>query len=147
MDVDDDPSSMDTNPISTVLATSTIGQDALSPLAGEDTEMADDTKSLLSQRSQRKNGVRIDNHYYFEDEEPQLVQKKVPKGLSDYQAAWQISDSDASGNEEQSEGEIEMEDAYEDDSETAHHEEDKSEMEDTASEMHVDLSPEEEAKQ
>ena len=100
MDVDRDASSMDTNPTSTILASPTADQDSLSPLAEEDTEMAEDTKSLLSHRSQSKKGVRIDDHYYFEDDEPQLVKKKNTKGLSDYQLAWQVSDSEESADEE-----------------------------------------------
>jgi len=147
MDIDGDASSMDVNPISTVLATPTVDQDSLSPLAEEDTEMADDTKSLLSHRSQSKKGVRIDDHYYFEDDEPQLVKKKNTKGLSDYQLAWQVSDSDESGDENGEEDDVGMEDAYENDTELSYHEEDTSELADTASEMHVDLSPEEEEKQ
>lgn len=138
---------MDANPTSTILAIPTDDQDSLSPLAEEDTEMADDTKSLLSHRSQSRKGVRIDDHYYFEDDEPQKVKKKNTKGLSEYQAAWQISDSDESGGEDGEEDEVEMEDAYENDSELSYHQEDESELADTASEMHVDLSPEEEAKQ
>jgi len=147
MDIDGDNSIMDANPTSTILATPTGDQDSLSPLAEEDAEMADDTKSLLSHRSQSRKGIRIDDHYYFEDDEPQQVKKKNTKGLSEYQAAWQISDADESDAEEGEEDEVEMEDAYENDSELSYHEEDASELADTASEMHVDLSPEEEAKQ
>jgi len=147
MDIDADNSSMDANPTSTILATPTDNQDSISPLAEEDTEMADDAKSLLSHRSQSKKGVRIDDHYYFEDDEPQQVKKKNTKGLSEYQAAWLVSDSDESDPEQVEADEIEMEDAWENDSEISYHEEDQSEAADTASEMHVDLSPEEEAKQ
>src|SRR5271170_795644 len=148
MDVDGDASSMEANPTSTILATPTSDQDSLSPLAEEDTEMADDSKSLLPHRSQSKKGVRIDDHYYFEDDEPQLVKKKNTKGLNDYQLAWQVSDYDESADEDADENEVEMGDAYEEDgSELSYHEEDTSDLPDTASEMHVDLSPEEEAKQ
>jgi len=147
MEVDEDASSMDADPISTVLATPTAEQDSLSLLAEEDTEMTDDTKSLLSHRSQSRKGVRIDDHYYFEGDEPQLVKKKNTKGLSDYQLAWQVSDSDESGDDDGADDEVGMEDAYENDTELSYHEDETSELLDTASEMHIDLSPEEEAKQ
>jgi pre-rRNA-processing protein TSR1 len=148
MDVDGDVSSMDTNPTSIVLAIPTADQDSLSLLAEEDTEMADDTKSLLSRRSQSQKGVRIDNHYYFEDDEPQLVQKKNTKGLTDYQQAWQISDESEGGEDIEEDGEeIEMDDAFDDGFEPRYNDGDQSEPADTASEMHIDLSPEEEAKQ
>src|SRR5271170_5232484 len=146
MDVDGDASSMEANPTSTILATPTSDQDSLSPLAEEDTEMADDSKSLLPHRSQSKKGVRIDDHYYFEDDEPQLVKKKNTKGLNDYQLAWQVSDSDESGDDDGADDEVGMEDAYENDTELSYHEDETSELLDTASEMHIDLSPEEEAK-
>jgi hypothetical protein len=145
MDIDGDASSMDANPISSVLATPTSEQDSLSPLADEDTEMTDDAKSLHSHRSQSQKGVRIDDHYYFEDDDPELVQKKPRKGMNDYQAAWYISDSE--DNDKNDEDEIEMEDAYDNESEASYHEEEQSDMGDTTSEMHVDLSPEEEARQ
>jgi len=139
---------MDVNPISTVLATPTSDQDSLSPLAEEDADMQDDTKSLHSNRPQTQKGVRIDDHYYFADEEPQQVKKKTPKGLSDYQAAWYISDSNDSDVDDESElenEEVVMEDVSEGDGEFV--DDEQSEMGDTASEMHVDLSPEEEARQ
>lgn len=148
MDVDDDATSMDVNPTSTILATPTSYKDSLSPLADEDTDMMDDTKSLHSRRSQTQKGVRIDDHYYFADDQTEPIKKKQTKGMSDYQAAWYISDSPESDpDEEEEEEEIEMEDAYDHEPETSYHADDQSEAGDTASEMHVDLSPEEEARQ
>lgn len=146
MDVDD-VSSMDVHPISTVLAIPTSEQDSLSPLADEDAVMMDDTKSLHSHRSQSQKGVRIDDHYYFADDDPELIEKKPRKGMNDYQEAWYISDSEESDKNDGSEEEIQMEDVCDSKSDISCHEEEQSEMGDTASEMHIDLSPEEEAKQ
>ena len=145
MDVDGDSSSMDANPISTVLAIPTSEQDSLSPLADEDTEMTDDAKSLHSHRSQTQKGVRIDDHYYFEDDSPEQVKRKPRKGLNDYQAAWHISDSEESDKE--GEDEVKMEDAPDNESEVSYDDEEQSDIDDSTSEMHVDLSPEEEARQ
>jgi hypothetical protein len=145
MDGDGDPLSMDANPISTVLATPSSEQDSLSPLADEDTEMTDDSKSLHSRRSQTQRGVRIDDHYYFEDDDPEQVKRKPRKGLNDYQAAWHISDSDQSDKDD--EDEAEMEDVPDNESEVSYRDEEQSDMDDSASDMHVDLSPEEEARQ
>jgi hypothetical protein len=132
---------MDIKPTSTILATPSPEQDSLSSLAEVDIDMIDDTKSVLSQRSQSQRGVRIDDHYYFQDNEPEEARKKPGRGLNDYQTAWNISDSN---NESDDLDEVEMEDAYETES-NASYEEEQSEMGDTTSEMHVDLSPEEEA--
>jgi pre-rRNA-processing protein TSR1 len=145
MDVDGDATTMDMNPISTILATPTTDQDSLSPLADEDTDMIDDAKSPHSHRAQSQKGVRIDDHYYFADHEPELIKKKPTKGMSDYQAAWYISDSDESDHDETNE--IEMEDVYENEPETSYYEDNQSEAGDTVTEMYVDLSPEEEARQ
>jgi hypothetical protein len=106
--------------------------------------MNDDTKSIHSHRSQAQKGVRIDDHYYFPDTEPEEIKKKT-SNLNDYQKAWNISDSDDESNDE--EDEMEIEDISDDESNISYHDEEQSEMGDTASEMHVDLSPEEEARQ
>lgn len=143
MDIDED-SSMDVNPTTMILATPTEEQDTLSPLAEVDTDMNDDTKSIHSRRSQAQKGVRIDDHYYFPDTEPEEIKKKT-SNLNDYQKAWNISDSDDESNDE--EDEMEIEDISDSESNISYHDEEQSEMGDTASEMHVDLSPEEEARQ
>jgi pre-rRNA-processing protein TSR1 len=147
MDVDGADSSMDVNPTDTILATPTAEQDSLFPLAEADTEMAEDAKSVISHRSQSQKGVRIDNHHYFPDDEPRPIKRKSGKGLNDYQEAWHISDSDDS--DEASDGdEIEMDDAEDDhEFDGPYQDEEGSEMGETASEMHVELSPEEEARQ
>jgi len=146
MDVDVPSSTMDVNPVSTLLAEPSSYQDPLSTLASQDEEMNDDARSLHSRRSQIQKGVRIDDHYYFADEEPQAVRKS---SHNDYQAAWDISDSEEHDEDgEEDEHEIEMEDVVDDESDVPYREDDgTSEMADTASEMHIELSPEEEAKQ
>ena len=138
---------MDTTPTSTILAAPTSEQDSLSPLADGDTEMTEDSKSIHSHRPQSQKGVRIDDHYYFPDDEPELVKRKPSNKLNDYQEAWHISDSNESDNEDDEDQEIEMEDVSENESETSYHEESQSEAGDTASEMHIELSPEEEERQ
>jgi hypothetical protein len=132
---------MDFKPTSSILATPSPEQDSLSYVAEIDIDMSDDTKSVLSRRSQSQKGVRIDDHYYFQDNEPEEARKKPGKHLNDYQTAWNIGDSD---NESDDSDEVEMQDAYETESH-ASYEDEQSEMDDTASEMHIDLSPEEEA--
>ena len=146
MDVDVPSSTMDVKPVSTPLAEPSSYQDSLSTLASQDEEMNDDSRSLHSRRPQIQKGVRIDDHYYFADEEPQVVGKS---SQNDYQAAWYISDSEQDEDDgEEDEHETEMEDVADDESDVSYREDDgTSEMADTASEMHIDLSPEEEAKQ
>lgn len=135
---------MDANPVSTVLALPSADQDSLSTLANEDEEMNDDSRSLHSRKSQNQKGVRIDDHYYFEDEEPQGVKKSFK---NEYQEAWYISDSEQDDEDgEVDDHEIEMEDVSDDEFEYRE-DEGTSEIADTASEMHIELSPEEEAKQ
>jgi hypothetical protein len=146
MDEDGTSSTMDANPVSTVLALPSSDQDSLSTLASEDEEMNDDSKSLHSRKSQNQKGVRIDDHYYFEDEEPQVIKKS---SQNEYQEAWYISDSEQDEEDgEDEDHEIEMEDVSDDGFDGPYREEEgASEMADTASEMHIELSPEEEAKQ
>ena len=147
METDAEASSMDASATITTLDIPTVEQDSLLPLADVDEEMADDTKSLHSHRSQTQKGVRIDDHYYFEDD-AQPVKKKLPKGVNDYEAAWYVSDEDDSSDEDYEEDEVEMEDAYETESEVSVHDEDEpSDAGEIATEMHIDLSPEEEAEQ
>jgi hypothetical protein len=149
MDIDGDMSSMDVNPTSTVLATPSVDQDSLSSLAEAEVTMEDDTKSIMSHRSQSKKGVRIDDHYYFPDENPEPVRRKHGKNTNDYQEAWHISDSE-DDNDQDMDDEAKMEYPSDDDDHlngSYHDGEDQSEAGDTASEMHLDLSPEEEARQ
>lgn len=146
MDVDGNTSSMDAIPDATILASPTSDQDTLSPLADEDAEMADDNKSIHSHKPQSRKGVRIDDHYYFEDDEPEQVKKNLAKGSNDYQAAWYINDHNESESDED-EDEIEMDEAFDDESETSYREEEQSDIDEAVSEMDVDLSPEEERRQ
>jgi pre-rRNA-processing protein TSR1 len=144
MDDDGNSSTMDANPVSTVLAVPSSDQDSLSTLANEDEEMNDDLRSLHSRKSQTQKGVRIDDHYYFEDGESQVVKKS---SQNEYQEAWYISDSEKDEEDgEEEDHEIEMEDVSEDEFDYRE-DEGTSEIADTASEMHIELSPEEEAKQ
>src|SRR3989440_1200283 len=109
MDIDGDMSSMEVNPTSTILATPSPDQDSLSPLADAEITMDDDTKSILSHRPQSQKGVRIDDHYYFPDDDPKPIKRKHGKDTNDYQEAWYISDSEDSNDDNDSNDEIEME--------------------------------------
>jgi pre-rRNA-processing protein TSR1 len=144
MDMDDEATSMDVNPTSTVLATPSENQDSLSQLADEDIDMTEDSKSPPSHPAK---GVRIDDHYYFPNDDPEQVQKNPPKGLSDYQAAWYVADSLSDSEEEEDQDDIEM---HEDDEILSafgpEDGEEQSEL-DAQSQMHIDLSPEEETRQ
>lgn len=146
MDAEPASSTMDVNPASTILAQPSSDQDSLSTLAHEDEEMKDDSRSLHSRKFQNQKGVRIDDHYYFENEEPQVVKKP---SQNDYQAAWYISDSEEDSEDgEADEHEIEMDDVSDDEFDAPYPEDGgTSEIADTASEMHIDLAPEEESKQ
>ena len=145
MDVDAIPTSVEVNPVRAVLETPSSDLDSLSQLADRDADMVDDDSR--SNRPEKQRGVRIDDHYYFHDEEPELVKKKPRKGVSDYQASWYVSDSgeDSESGEDEN-GDIEMNDEDNCSENFSEDNDGQSEI-DTNSEMHIDLSPEEEKKQ
>ncbi|EEB05338.1 ribosome biogenesis protein Tsr1 [Schizosaccharomyces japonicus yFS275] len=128
----------------------TENQDSLDELAPaadvDDMDMAEDD-------AEKPKGVRLDDFYYFEDEEvPAAAQKRVPKGTSTYQAAWIPDDeeevySDAEETEVITVGteEPKRETVEEEANEVVSDTDDM--MDDTKSEMYVELSAEEEARQ
>lgn len=73
--------------------------DHLDELAPDVAMDADD--DAMSVAAPAKKGVLLDDHHYFtdeEEEEARKVKKRVPKGTSNYQAAWyldDVSDSDS----------------------------------------------------
>ncbi|KAH7347817.1 ribosome biogenesis protein TSR1 [Plectosphaerella cucumerina] len=91
-------------------------QDDTTELAPEtmlevDDEMADGTESVATTV---KRGVLLDDHHYFSDDnenDPTMAPKKVPKGTSNYQAAWylgeDISDSGSDMEDYEMEGSTE----------------------------------------
>lgn len=83
------------------LAVPTEKQDSLK-LSSDDLDMTGgdtDVDDLLAAEQMRK-GVRLDDHYYLDDDlEEQEVVKKIPKGTSEYQATW-ITDEHALNSDE-----------------------------------------------
>ncbi|TPX09534.1 uncharacterized protein E0L32_009277 [Thyridium curvatum] len=79
-------------------------QEDLDDLAPEevvmDDQMDDDTDgdAIPSAPEPSKKGVLLDEHHYFSDEEAakHRIPKRLPKGTSNYQAAWYLDDEDIS---------------------------------------------------
>ncbi|KAL2160089.1 hypothetical protein VTH06DRAFT_1744 [Thermothelomyces fergusii] len=87
-----------------VLAEPTEDQDGLEDLAPEEAAMDDDDDDedmdAATTVTTSKRGVLLDDHHYFSDDDDQVQElpmpKKVPKGTSQYQAAWYLGDDDLS---------------------------------------------------
>ena len=66
-----------------------------------DVELINGDEDVVGDENVNPTVVRIDDHYYFaqdEDEDDDIpLRKKVPKGTSAYQAAWFVEDSDVDG--------------------------------------------------
>ena len=77
-------------------------QDDLLHLAPEEICMndADADNAAISMAASQRNGVMLDDHRYFPDED-ELIAKpnRLPKGTSKYQAAWFLGDEDDSGSD------------------------------------------------
>lgn len=131
----------------------TADQDDLAELAPEEADMRDVASTVATNDHK---GVLLDDHHYFSDDNSHIpaTPKRLPKGTSDYQAAWyleDISDSDSDGLDEDLEGDISM------DNEALGPEDGVVARADTMtefgaseypeSEMHVDADDEEEARQ
>ncbi|KAF1991471.1 DUF663-domain-containing protein [Aulographum hederae CBS 113979] len=84
-----------------ILAQPTEEQDDLNDLAPEEATMQDAADYPVSVAPSERKGVLLDDHHYFSDEETRVElpkPTKLPKGTSDYQAAWyldDVSDSDS----------------------------------------------------
>ncbi|EZF30609.1 hypothetical protein H109_04182 [Trichophyton interdigitale MR816] len=139
-----------------VLDEPTEDAEDLTTVAPEEVFMTDDTPSMLGQE---RKGVLLDDHHYFSDEdEPTAyeVPKRIPRGTSKYQSAWYLDDFSDSGSDL-------MDEEHDDDEEMMDMEEGRPEdgvfpdnrdamtegggTEYPQSEMFLDPSPEEEAKQ
>ncbi|EFE35917.1 uncharacterized protein ARB_04851 [Trichophyton benhamiae CBS 112371] len=139
-----------------VLDEPTEDAEDLTTVAPEEVFMTDDTPSILGQE---RKGVLLDDHHYFSDEdEPTAyeVPKRIPRGTSKYQSAWYLDDFSDSGSDL-------MDEEHDDDEEMMDMEEGRPEdgvfpdnrdamtegggTEYPQSEMFLDPSPEEEAKQ
>ena len=81
-----------------ILQESNEERDELADLAPDEIMMDDD---LASQAPTDRKGVLLDDHHYFEDDVSHLPEpsKRVPKGTSNYQAAWFLGDEGDSGSD------------------------------------------------
>jgi pre-rRNA-processing protein TSR1 len=80
----------------------TEDQDDLADLAPEETIMDDVTNYATSIAPSERKGVLLDDHHYFSDEEEEVApakQRRLPKGTSNYQAAWYLDDMSDSGSD------------------------------------------------
>jgi pre-rRNA-processing protein TSR1 len=80
----------------------TEDQDDLADLAPEETIMDDVTNYATSIAPSERKGVLLDDHHYFSDEEDEVApakQRRLPKGTSNYQAAWYLDDMSDSGSD------------------------------------------------
>ncbi|PYH32636.1 small subunit rRNA maturation protein TSR1 [Aspergillus neoniger CBS 115656] len=125
--------------------------DDLATVAPEEIEMEDDDFPVEEERK----GVLLDDHHYFSDDDSHIPPKpkRLPKGTSEYQSAWFLGDVSDSGSDLEDEEEVEEmemdtagapEDGVFPDNRDAMTEAGPSEY--PQSEMFVDPSPEDEAK-
>ncbi len=129
-------------------------QDSLEQYSSEVTmDDASETTGLLEQRR----GVLLDDHHYFDDDEIDRIEdvpprkRRLPPGISETQAKWIVDSdteySDISDDEEEMELDdtgsvhVQPEDGMDEDDMVT------TEYGDTKSEMFMDLSPEDEAKE
>ncbi|KAF2796840.1 DUF663-domain-containing protein [Melanomma pulvis-pyrius CBS 109.77] len=85
-----------------VLEVPTEDRDDVAELAPEETIMEDATNYAPSMAPTERNGVLLDDHHYFSDEEEMEApsqRKRLPKGTSKYQSAWYIDDVSDSGSD------------------------------------------------
>lgn len=77
-----------------VLDSPTEDQDDLAELAPEQIMMDDEPSMAMSMATTHTRGVLLDDHHYFSDDETHLPAKpkRLPKGTSNYQAAWYLGD-------------------------------------------------------
>ncbi|KIW58954.1 hypothetical protein PV05_03444 [Exophiala xenobiotica] len=133
----------------------TADQDDLAELAPEQADMQDVASTAATTEHK---GVLLDDHHYFSDDNTHIppAPKKLPKGTSNYQAAWfleDVSDSDSDMLDEDRDGDIAMDAADSlgpEDGVVANGADAMTEVgqsEYPESEMHVDADEEEEARQ
>lgn len=106
----DDVMAVDETEAENVLEIPGEDQDDLAELAPEEIMMDDMDADEDATEPTIKKGVLLDDHHYFSEEEPEAytAPKKLPKGTSNYQAAWFLDDVSDSESELDDE---EMEDA------------------------------------
>ena len=104
----DDAMNIDDTESTQVLESPSAEQDDMATVAPEEIEMEDDVTSIGETEPQK--GVLLDDHHYFSDDEDHVPRKpkKLPKGTSEYQAAWYVDDiSYSSGSDLEDEDEDE----------------------------------------
>ncbi|KAI9848981.1 MAG: hypothetical protein M1837_005872 [Sclerophora amabilis] len=83
-------------------------QDNLQDLALEELSMTDVDNTLATETTSDRKGVLLDDHHYFSDDNSHIppIPRRLPKGTSDYQAAWYLDDVSDSGSDPESEMEV-----------------------------------------
>ncbi|QSL65339.1 hypothetical protein MERGE_002649 [Pneumocystis wakefieldiae] len=127
----------------------TENQDSLEELAPIVEDM-EDVNGHADQEKKKQKSVQIDDYYYFSDD-PDTIKRprRLPSGISDYQAAW-ILDSDSDASEDSSN--MDLDNSSSDkhsDSESFEHkdeedESDNDQMDDDQSKMSIESLPEDE---
>ncbi|EEH11517.1 ribosome biogenesis protein TSR1 [Histoplasma capsulatum G186AR] len=81
-----------------VLDQPSVDCDDMATVAPEEVVMMDDT---ISMADTEKKGVLLDDHHYFSDGDDKHSSRprRLPKGTSDYQAAWYLDDVSDSGSD------------------------------------------------
>jgi len=92
---------VDTHPPQELLDQTTQDQDDLDELAPEEVVMADAEDYPVSMAPTERKGVLLDDHHYFSDESDveHVRPKRLPRGTSNYQAAWYVGDLSDSGSD------------------------------------------------
>ncbi|OJK00801.1 hypothetical protein ASPACDRAFT_117305 [Aspergillus aculeatus ATCC 16872] len=103
----DDAMNVDDNEAPQLLDSPTADHDDMATVAPEEIEMEDDEYSFAGEE---RKGVLLDDHHYFsEDEEDSLPKpKRLPKGTSKYQSAWFLDNISDSGSDWEDEEDVAM---------------------------------------
>ncbi|OTB03576.1 hypothetical protein M426DRAFT_60224 [Hypoxylon sp. CI-4A] len=102
----DDAMTVDETTTEDILETPDEDQDDLVGLAPEEVVMDDAEAEADMTEPTKQKGVLLDDHHYFSEDEPEAYErpKKLPKGTSNYQAAWfldDVSDSESEMDDEE----------------------------------------------
>ena len=104
----EDSMNIDSDEIPTLLDIPTADRDDLETISPEEIEVEDEEASVPDP-GERK-GVLLDDYHYFSEEEDKVKPrrpKRLPRGTSDYQAAWYLDDVSDSGSDLEDEDEVE----------------------------------------
>ena len=102
---------VDETSLGVILDLPTEDQDDMLEIAPEEVLMGDVDDVSVSMAPSQRNGVLLDDHRYFSDEDSHIVKpRRLPKGTSKYQAAWFLGDESDSGSDMEEE-ETTMQDA------------------------------------